>query len=421
MNSTKLFNRLRDYLKRMCDSVDEIKGNLMTRYSSRALKRDNFVKKYDLDYREEIFIDDFFIKIFIKYVNEMEKILNKTGFFKNFYKKYMADSIKLANSRDFLDHSSLDAIMLPIEASLFRFFNYGESIEKNKLRNKIVRKIRKKINRIEISCSCFDFGKETFETHMKFKDLFNKKTYPSLSNLHQQMTELNEFLDYIFEEMFFKTSFAILLVEFIKKALKEGSKLIKDTNFNQLKEDMYLYFVRNTGSYITVYDLLSNSYNKIRDFIKSFSDVKKKYDNISETTEEESKTSFVESVSDIIKNSDIISVLETLHEFCYRNYKIVMLSSDEAKNISDEILLILNKLKKINIDDYNVLCSSLVHLSLNVDCMWKKIKEIIQTKKSFELSELFNEYIENSINNNESRLFSNPVFRKYIKGGNIVK
>ena len=101
-----------------------------------------------------------------------------------------------------------------------------------------------------------------------------------------------------------------------------------------------------------------------------------------------------------------------------------MLSSDEAKNISDEILLILNKLnklKKINIDDYNVLCSSLVHLSLNVDCMWKKIKEIIQTKKSFELSELFNEYIENSINNNESRLFSNPVFRKCIKGGNIVK
>ena len=411
MNSTKLFNRLRDYLKRMCDSVDEIKGNLMTRYSSRALKRDNFVKKYDLDYREEIFIDDFFINIFCVYVNEMAKILNKNGFFKKFYKKYIADSIKLANSRDFLNHSSLDAIMLPIEAALFRFFNYGKSIECRKLRNKIVRKIRKKINRIEISCSCFDFGKETFETHMKFKDLFNKKTYPSLSNLHQQMTELNEFLDYIFEEMFFKTSFAILLVEFIKKALKEGSKLIKDTNFNQLKEDMYLYFVRNTGSYITVYDLLSNSYNKIRDFIKSFSDVKKKYDNISETTEEESKTSFVESVS----------VLETLHEFCYRNYKIVMLSSDEAKNISDEILLILNKLKKINIDDYNVLCSSLVHLSLNVDCMWKKIKEIIQTKKSFELSELFNEYIENSINNNESRLFSNPVFRKYIKGGNIVK
>ena len=27
MNSTKLFNRLRDYLKQMCDSIDEIKGN----------------------------------------------------------------------------------------------------------------------------------------------------------------------------------------------------------------------------------------------------------------------------------------------------------------------------------------------------------------------------------------------------------
>ena len=105
MNSTKLFNRLRDYLKRMCDSVDEIKGNLMTRYSSRALKRDNFVKKYDLDYREEIFIDDFFINIFCVYVNEMAKILNKNGFFKKFYKKYIADSIKLANSRDFLNHS----------------------------------------------------------------------------------------------------------------------------------------------------------------------------------------------------------------------------------------------------------------------------------------------------------------------------
>ena len=108
-----------------------------------------------------------------------------------------------------------------------------------------------------------------------------------------------------------------------RKALEKDSKLIKDPKFNQLKEDMYLYFVRNTGSYITVYDLLSNSYNKIRDFIKSFSDVKKKYDNISETSEKaESKTLFVEFVSDIIKSSDIISVLETLHEFYYRNYKI---------------------------------------------------------------------------------------------------
>lgn len=419
MNSTKLFNRLRDYLKQMCDSVDEIKGNSMTRYSSRALKRDNFVKKYDLDYREEIFIDDFFVNIFCVYVNEMEKILNKTGIFKKFYKKYMADSIKLANSRDFLDHSSLDAIMLPIEAALFRFFNYGKSIECRKLRDKTVRKIRRKINRIEISC--FNFSEETFETHMKFKDLFNKKTYPSLNNPHQQMTELNEYLDYVFEEMFFKTSFDILLVEFIRKALEEGSKLIKDTNFNQLKGDMYLYFVRNTGSYVTVYNLLSNSFNKLQEFNEAFANIKKKSDDLYKVSEKEFKSSFVESVTDTVRNSDIISILETFHEFCYRNYKLVMLSSDESKNISDEILFILNKLKNINIDDYNVVRGSLVHLSLNVDRMWKKIKEIIQTKKSFELSELFNEYIENSINNNESRLFANLVFRKYIKGGNIVK
>src|SRR5574344_1367799 len=123
MNSTKLFNRLINYLKQMCDSVDEIKGNHMTRYSSCVFKRNNFVKKYDLDYRRDMFIDDFFINIFYAYVDKMRKIFNK------FYKKYMVDSIKLANSRDFLDHSSLDAIMLPIEAALFRFFNYGKSIE----------------------------------------------------------------------------------------------------------------------------------------------------------------------------------------------------------------------------------------------------------------------------------------------------
>lgn len=219
--------------------------------------------------------------------------------------------------------------------------------------------------------------------------------------------------------MFFKSSISILFVEFIRKALKENNKLIKDPNFNELKNDIYLYFVRNTGSYITVYDLLSNSFNKIRDFIKVFADVKKKYNDISETAEEESKTSFVESVSDIIKNSDMISVLETLHEFCYRNYKIVMLSSNEAKNISDEILLILNKLKKINIDDYNVTLGSLLHLNIIIERVWNKIKGIIQTKKSFDLSELFDDYIMDSINNNKSRLFSNPVFTKYIKGGNI--
>ena len=214
--------------------------------------------------------------------------------------------------------------------------------------------------------------------------------------------------------MFFKSSISILFVEFIRKALKENNKLIKDPNFNELKNDIYLYFVRNTGSYITVYDLLSNSYNKIRDFIKSFSDVKKKYDNISE--KEESNTSFAEFVSDIIKNSDIISVLDTLHEFYYRNYKIVMLSSDEAKNISDEILFILNKLKNINFDDYIVIVDSLVHLNVNIERVWDKIKEIIQTKKSFDLSELFNEYIMGGLCNNRSRLISNPVFTKYIKG-----
>lgn len=419
MNSTKLFNRLRDYLKQMCDSIDEIKGNRMTYYSSCVFKRDNFVKKYDLDYRREMFVDDFFVNIFFVYVDEMAKILNKTGFFKKFYKKYIADSIKLANSRDFLDHSSLDAIMLPIEAALFRFFNYGKSIECSKLRDKTVRKIRRKINRIEVRC--YNFSEDTSETYMKFKDLFNKKTYSSLSDLYRRMTELNEYLDYVFEEMFFKTSFAILLVEFIRKALEKDSKLIKDPKFNQLKEDMYLYFVRNTGSYVTIYDLLSNSFNKLQEFDKAFANIKNKSDDLYKVSEKASKSSFVENVAAVVKISDMISTLETLHEFCYRNYKLVMLSSDESKNVSDEILFILNKLKNFNIDDYNVLRGSLVHLSLNVDRMWKKIKEIIRTKKSFELSELFNEYIENIINNNESRLFANPVFRKYIKGGNIVK
>ena len=415
MNSTKMFNKISSYLNQMCNSVDEIKGNYMKRYLLRTIKRDVSTNMYYLDYQPESLIEEFFIDIFIEYVNEMEKILNKTRFFKNFYKKYMADSIKLANSRDFLDHSSLDAIMLPIEASLFRFFNYGESIENNKLRNKIVHKIYKKINRIKISC--YDFPEDSSKTYMKFKDIFNKKTYPSLNDSDRQIKELNEYIDYIFKEMFFKSSISILFVEFIRKALKENNKLIKDPNFNELKNDIYLYFVRNTGSYITVYDLLSNSYNKIRDFIKSFSDVKKKYDNISE--KEESNTSFAEFVSDIIKSSDIISVLETLHEFYYRNYKIVMLSSDEAKNISDEILFILNKLKNINFDDYNPIVGSLVHLNINIKRIWDKIKEIIQTKKSFDLSELFNEYIMDDLNNNRSRLISNTVFTKYIKGENI--
>ena len=418
MDSTKLlFNRINNYLSQMCNSVDEIKGNYMKRYLLRTMiKRDISINNiYHLDCQTESLIEEFFINIFIEYVNEMEKILNKTRFFKNFYKKYMADSIKLANSRDFLDHSSLDAIMLPIEASLFRFFNYGESIENNKLRNKIICKIYKKINRIKISC--YDFPEDLSNTYMKFKDLFNKKTYPSLNDSDRQIKELNKHIDYIFKEMFFKSSISILFVEFIRKALKENNKLIKDPNFNELKNDIYLYFVRNTGSYITVYDLLSNSYNKIRDFIKSFSDVKKKYDNISE--KEESNTSFAEFVSDIIKNSDIISVLDTLHEFYYRNYKIVMLSSDEAKNISDEILFILNKLKNINFDDYIVIVDSLVHLNVNIERVWDKIKEIIQTKKSFDLSELFNEYIMDGLCNNRSRLISNPVFTKYIKGEKI--
>lgn len=417
MDSTKLlFNRISNYLNQMCNSVDEIKGNYMKRYLLRTMiKRDISINIYHLDCLTESLIEEFFINIFIKYVNEMEKILNKTGFFKNFYKKYMADSIKLANSRDFLDHSSLDAIMLPIEASLFRFFNYGESIEKNKLRNKIICKIYKKINRIKISF--YDFHKDTSNTYMKFKDLFNKNTYPSLNDSDQQIKELNEHIDYIFKEMFFKSSISILFVEFIRKSLKANNKLIKDPNFNELKNDIYLYFVRNTGSYITVYDLLSNSFNKIQEFIDSFANIKKKCDDISE--KEESKTSFVEFVSDIIKSSDIISVLETLHEFYYRNYKIVMLSSDEAKNISDEILFILNKLKNINFDDYNAMVDSLVHLNINIKRVWDKIKEIIQTKKSFDLSELFNEYIMDGLNNNSSRLISNTVFTKYIKGENI--
>ncbi len=82
----------------MCNSVDEIKGNYMKRYLLRAIKRDISINTYYLDCETESLIEEFFINIFSEYVNEMEKILNKTGFFKNFYKKYMADSIKLANS-----------------------------------------------------------------------------------------------------------------------------------------------------------------------------------------------------------------------------------------------------------------------------------------------------------------------------------
>ena len=226
MGSTKfLFNRINNYLSQMCNSVDEIKGNYMKRYLLRAMiKRDISINNiYRLDCQTESLIEEFFINIFIEYVNEMEKILNKTRFFKNFYKKYMADSIKLANSRDFLDHSSLDAIMLPIEASLFRFFNYGESIENNKLRNKIICKIYKKINRIKISF--YDFHEDLSNTYMKFKDLFNKKTFKTAKDAW------NELKKYVIEKYTDSTKEEIIIDEqkhSIKVITKDTTNLAMD-------------------------------------------------------------------------------------------------------------------------------------------------------------------------------------------------
>ena len=201
MNSTKMFNRISGYINKICDTIDEIKSNHMKRYIERGMKRDSSLVRYEIDYQKEDFIEDFFINIFCLYITEMSKILKRIKFFKKFYKKYMADSIKLTNSRDFLDHSSLDALMLPIEAALFRFFNYGKSFDSNKLRDKIVPKIRRKIDRIEVSC--YNFNENFSETHIKFKDLLKEKTYPALDNSRWKIRDFNNDIDYLFEELFF--------------------------------------------------------------------------------------------------------------------------------------------------------------------------------------------------------------------------
>ena len=402
MNSTKMFNRISGYINKMCDTVDEIKSNHMKRYIEYGMKRDSSFVRYEIDYQKEDFIEDFFINIFCSYITEMSKILKRIKFFKKFYKKYMADSIKLTNSRDFLDHSSLDAIMLPIEAALFRFFNYGKSFDSNKLRDKIVPKIRRKINCIELYC--YNFKEDLSETCMKFKDLLKEKTYPTLDNLQCKIRKFNNNIDYLFEELFFKSAFSILFVEFIRDSLETNSKLIKDTKFDDLKQDIYLYFVRNTGSYLKVYNLLSNTFDNIQEFSDALSNLRRKASEKSDGNK------------DIFEKSDIISVLERFHEFCYRNYKLVALTIDESKNISDEILFILNKLRNKDLSDFNVVHGALLHLNFSVKLMLNKVNEIIKTKESLDLSSLFNEYIENSIKNNDSRLFINPVFRKHIKG-----
>ena len=56
MNSTKLFNKISNYLNQMCNSVDEIKGNYMKRYLLRMIKRDISTNTYSLDYETEFFI-----------------------------------------------------------------------------------------------------------------------------------------------------------------------------------------------------------------------------------------------------------------------------------------------------------------------------------------------------------------------------
>ena len=409
-----MFNRISGYINKICDTIDEIKSNHMKRYIECGMKRDSSLVRYEIDYQKEDFIEDFFINIFCLYITEMSKILKRIKFFKKFYKKYMADSIKLTNSRDFLDHSSLDAIMLPIEAALFRFFNYGKSLDSNKLRDKIVPKIRRKINCIEIYC--YNFKEDISETRVKFKDLLKEKTYPTLDNLRCKIGEFNNDIDYLFEELFFKSAFSILFVEFIRDSLETNSKLIKDMKFDDLKQDIYLYFVRNTGSYLKVYDLLSNTFDNIQEFSNAISNIRRKSSEKSDGDKDVFEKNFLEESKEILEKSDIISVLERLHEFCYRNYKLVTLTIDESKNISDEILFILNKLRNKDLSDFNVVHGSLLHLNFSVKLILNKVNEIIKTKESLDLSSLFNEYMENSITNNESRLFINPVFRKYIKG-----
>ena len=337
---------------------------------------------------------DFILKIFLyTYLPEMDKYFRRHHIYQKFYDKYIKDSIKLARSNDFLDHSSLDAFILPLETAFYEYYNenfmhsneFKIDTPFKKYNYKFLVYLRNIIKFKKLTASQLKDNTKKVTVLSKFS------IYDCIFNSDKKFhidTKAKNYIQDFFTADMYRYAFHLLIIKFFIKDFSSKKSIIKDQNFIDLKADVNLFFSSRSTSFVISKDFLNETHVSIN--------------NIGNIPIEEFKSS-----------------LNRLQEFVIKNSKQDITSAKAVLNSIDSLM-------KITEDDYKFYKSRIdrnepLKYNESVNNILKYIENsvrymsyIIGFKNSFIVSDLVLNQIKTRLECVKGRSYLLPDFCKHI-------
>lgn len=188
-------------------------------------------------------------------LNAIYRLCCRYDFFDTFYRFYMEDSVKLANSNNFLNHSSCDAVILPLENAIYNFLKDQKFV---KLVLKVINRFIVKDSKKTYLIDNFNFKKPKIKLH--------KLIAKWKMDAHYPYTEY-KLADATLKYMAINALVSVLVYGIVSSMGK--NKCVKDNKLRLLSADINLFFTRYTTNVLTNVSIL-----------KEFTSLRDEYDNL---------------------------------------------------------------------------------------------------------------------------------------------
>ena len=193
------------------------------------------------------------------FLNAVYRFCYRYDLFDTFYRYYMENSVELANSNNFLNHSSCDAVILPLESAIYTFLKEDRN----------VRAVLKELNRFIVKDSKKTYLVDNFD-YKKPRIKLHKLLAKWNMDVHYTYTEY-ELTDTTLKYMVLNALISVLIYGIVESL--SDRKYVGDKKLTLLGADINLFFTRYTTNILTNVSILKeltelkNEYGKLRDIM----------------------------------------------------------------------------------------------------------------------------------------------------------
>lgn len=198
---------------------------------------------------------EFFRMFYHRYLlNAVYRFCKGLDIFEFFYEDYMKDYVKLANSNNFLNHSSCDAVILPLESAIYNLLKDRRVLDE--MLSDICQFVKTDSKNVYFTDN-FDYKKSKIKLSTLLKDW---KIDGGIIHADDKLT------DFLMICMTINALVSVLVYGVVT-SFNIGEKLIEDESLRLLSGDINLYFTRYTTNILTNISIL-----------KEFASLKKQYE-----------------------------------------------------------------------------------------------------------------------------------------------